>query len=726
MNNVLDDESTLPNECPPDGAGTPSPEVAPVETEGATVATSDEPSEGSTTVVENVEPSTAEPPEEVEGVQDGGEVAESQESDEPTKPKKSLKLAYTKVSSFVDTLVVDVLERNRYMDTFVRLFASYFIMCLYNLTRSTEEFDTIYFPRSIDVGYFVGHIASVFVMLTLAKYIVKNLKLSVNTDGYFLGASITLYGLTTVVRHMNVYYAFGVSLVVSICLVFLLGKGYFKEFATLTKLQSKVIVGVFSVSATVFIATFCIYRYLIYASSCFDLGIFCQMYYYLVHTLLPNTTCERNELLSHFAVHVSPIYYLLVPVYAIFQSPKTLLVCQAIIVESGVVPLYMLCKRFKFSNAVTMAMCVVYTFSPAYITACFFDFHENKFLVPLVLWILWAMETGHIKWMYVFTVLTLFVKEDAFIYVVCISLFMVTSNRKYFDRKAQKERSLRWHGILITAVGLFYFAVVTMLMDRYGLGIMQYHYNNIMMDSDQGILNVVLTSALDPALAISECFKEEKFIFFLEMVGPLLFLPFASKKVSHVFLLIPFFLVNLISGNGYQNQLGYQYVCGVMSLLIYASILNLSEMETTPKKYAVTASMCISMVLGTMFASDKVGYYDTYCNDGYRLNCIDSIVSLIPEDASVESTTYYVPQLSQRMELYMMEDPEDIDYPETDFVLIRPTEDYFDEREEQMLSDGYEFYDGYEDYVYLYVKTSYLEQHPDLLDAQRETPRQNY
>lgn len=693
MNNILDDDNNnISNESPPDIL------------DSQTIKNTDSTAEINTesTVLESIDNTVSKP------------------------SQNKIKTIFDKISNNSIDIISDIFETKKYMDIFVRLFASYFIVTLYNLTKIDEDFDSLDFPRNVDMKSLIVYILAIFIILTLVKYIVKNLKIKVNTDGYFLGGSIVLYGLTTVVRHMNVYYAFGVSLVISICLIFLIANDYFKEFATLTKIQSKLIIAVFSISAIVFISAFCIYRYLIFASSCFDLGIFSQMYYNLVHTLLPNTTCERNEFLSHFAVHVSPIYYALVPIYAIFQSPKTLLICQAILVESGVIPLYLICKNFKFSNASTMAMCVAYVFSPAYITACFFDFHENKFLVPLVLWILWAVETGHIKLMYLFTVLTLFVKEDAFIYVVSIFLFVITSNKKYFDKKKNKEVSLRWHGILITALGLFYFAVITMLMKKYGLGIMQYHYNNIMMEPDKGIINVVVTSLLDPALAISECFKEEKFIFFLEMTLPLLFLPFASKKISHVFLLIPFFLVNLISGNGYQNQLGYQYVCGVMSLLIYASVLNLAEMKTTPKKYATTVSMCISMVLGTMFASDKVGYYDIYCNDGYRINCINSIISIIPEDASVECTTYYVPQLSQRSEVYMMEDPKDIDYPETDFILIRPTEDYYDERVENIMNSGYQFYDGYENYVYLFVKDSYLDSHSELLENQKDSPRKHY
>lgn len=51
-----------------------------------------------------------------------------------------------------------------------------------------------------------------------------------------------------------------------------------------------------------------IVRYRANYASTYDFGIFSQMYYYMDQTLAPMTTCERDGLLSHFAVHLSPIF----------------------------------------------------------------------------------------------------------------------------------------------------------------------------------------------------------------------------------------------------------------------------------------------------------------------------------------------------------------------------------------------------------------------------------
>ena len=48
---------------------------------------------------------------------------------------------------------------------------------------------------------------------------------------------------------------------------------------------------------------------LIFETPNFDHGLFVHMYRNICETLKPVTTCERDRLLSHFDVHMSPILY---------------------------------------------------------------------------------------------------------------------------------------------------------------------------------------------------------------------------------------------------------------------------------------------------------------------------------------------------------------------------------------------------------------------------------
>lgn len=78
-------------------------------------------------------------------------------------------------------------------------------------------------------------------------------------------------------------------------------------------------------AAAVFLAAvlaLTVFRVLSYAAPTYDFGIFSQMFHSMRTTGLPVTTCERDRVLSHFAVHVSPIYYLFLPFYALFPVAR--------------------------------------------------------------------------------------------------------------------------------------------------------------------------------------------------------------------------------------------------------------------------------------------------------------------------------------------------------------------------------------------------------------------
>ncbi len=74
--------------------------------------------------------------------------------------------------------------------------------------------------------------------------------------------------------------------------------------------------------------------------STYDFGIFTQMFHSMKTTGAPMTSLERCEMMSHFQVHVSPIFYLMLPFYWLFPSGVTLQVLQCVILASAVIPLW--------------------------------------------------------------------------------------------------------------------------------------------------------------------------------------------------------------------------------------------------------------------------------------------------------------------------------------------------------------------------------------------------
>lgn len=598
----------------------------------------------------------------------------------------------------------------------IRLFAAYFIVCNKNILDSNISFSELDFAKKVDFGSLLLYTVIVFLILTAIKQILKKYKWYwEKSDGVILGISVIFYAVKTVIDTKNFYYSIGIAIVVIICLSFLIHNKYLDILGKMTEKPTLIIVGVLALLFIGFISLTTVVQFKVYGTSCFDMGIFSQMYYNMIHDLSMNTTCERDMLLSHFAVHCSPIFYLLLPVYFIFPTPETLLVCQAILVGSAVIPLYFICKNYKFSNIMTLIICMIYLFAPAVIMPNYYDFHENAFLPPMIMWLLWSIEKSKIPAMFVFMMLTLFVKEDAFIYVVSIGFFLLFSKKKYTINKTEKTSSYATYALIMIAGAFLYFVVVSLLMEQFGHGIMEYRYSNIMTDKDKGLFNVITTIISDPGLAISEAFTEEKILFFLQMTAPLLFLPFATKKIPHLFLLVPFFIVNLISDYKYQTMVGYQYVYGVFPLLMYASVINLKDINKKTATYIATAAVTISVMMGCLLATPKTSWTSYYFRNKDYYDGYEEVLDSIPEDSSVIASTFLVPSLSQRKEIYMLRIGDTYDFRNVDFIVVQSgiKEEDLVGLNQALDNSKYEMVNNYSDKVKIYASEDYRRENPD-------------
>ena len=302
------------------------------------------------------------------------------------------------------------------------------------------------------------------------------------------------------------------------------------------------------------------FRYKSFSSPNFDFGIWANMFYNMKETGLAMVTCERDQLLSHFAVHISPVYYLLLPFYYVFSSPVTLQIAQAVVLAAGVVPVFLLARHFKFSNPQTVVVCMLYAFLPVITTGCSFDFHENCFLPLFLLFTFYFYEIKKPIPMYVCALLVLSVKEDAAIYLLFFALFLLLSERKYL------------HGSILSVMAIGYFLLCGHILETTGMGMMSNRYNNLMFDTKDGLAGAIKTILVNPGYILTQLFadkdaKWDKVMYVIYMILPLGMLPFASKKPSRWLLVAPM-LINLLTMYTYQPRIGYQYHFGIAALLV--------------------------------------------------------------------------------------------------------------------------------------------------------------
>lgn len=142
---------------------------------------------------------------------------------------------------------------------------------------------------------------------------------------------------------------------------------------------------------TAFLATLSVSRYLAYNASMFDLGHMAQALWTSTQGR-PLEFTYRGGTVSRLALHAELAYFLLTPLYKLFPSPVTLLLVQSILFGSGSLPLYRMAQRRLGSSRAARIVVLVYLFCPVAQTAVLFDFHGDTLAMPLLLYMLEALD----------------------------------------------------------------------------------------------------------------------------------------------------------------------------------------------------------------------------------------------------------------------------------------------------------------------------------------------
>jgi uncharacterized membrane protein len=582
-----------------------------------------------------------------------------------------------------------------------RLVAAWCTFAAYTLLKN-EGFAKLEYAQDTDLFALAGFVALFFVIYSVAAWFFQ--KYETDSILLILPATVCVFcWLSTYEGNGTNEFLFALAVIVvySLFLVYFINR----QRVLLSKIQPRMrTLWIFTaacgiISAAVIAYITCL-RYKTYSAPNYDFGIFCQMFHYMKTTGLPMVTCERNELLSHFAVHISPIYYILLPFYYIFPSPLTLQIGQAVVLASGVVPVLLLARKFKLSQKASALVVLIYAFFPAISTGCFYDIHENCFLAPILLWLFYFFEKE--KWipMYISAVLVLAVKEDAAMYIIFFALFVILSRKKYLQ------------GTILAVGALAYFGLALHILSTYGDGVMVNRFDNLIYDQNDGLLGALKTALLNPGFLLTQLFTTgsasfDKLVYLVYMLLPLGILPFCSGKASRWLLLAPM-LMNTLTYYPYQFDIGFQYQFGITAFLIYAMIMNIPDLKAPTRKtlLGIGAAACCCFYIVSVFP--KVNYYrDAYKENKDIYDKMDEILETIPEDASLNVSTFLLPHVADREYVY------EIDYhndqTDVDYVVFDIRYGISSEARQHMaayLENGYEIHERHDGFVIILIKTT--------------------
>lgn len=515
--------------------------------------------------------------------------------------------------------------------------------------------------QSIDyVAYIDGSLYIALYILILHIALVIRLIMERQEFTYVLMfVSSFVFGIISILDFRNIYFACGIIAVLGYFNYYLLRNdklGLGKLNNTIESYKpAYVLVGAGFVVFSVLFSYITISRYKMFSASCYDFGIFAQMYDYMATTGMPLTTCERGYLMSHFYVHFSPIYYIFLPIYMIVRMPQTLLVIQSVMVFAAVIPLFMILKSHKVKPVLTVIICYIYMLAPAIVQPLLFDFHENKFIPFFMLWLIYCLENKKIKATYIFLILTLMIKEDTSIYIMIIALYFIISGKNVK------------HGVISLIVSVIYFIAVMAFIQANGMGLMEGHYGLYYLKGQDGIVPMIRNILYAPGFFVKNVFAEENFEYIIYTIGSLLFIPMINKDLKNLILLIPFVAFGLMTDYTYQHDIGYQYTYGLMIIMIYLFIININGLSDEFKNIVCLTSLCAVVILSVNYRADTLTYYpDTYKSNESFYEAREDVLDKIPENVSITVNTFILPHLYDYKELYMFDD----NYNETDYYIL--------------------------------------------------------
>ncbi len=360
---------------------------------------------------------------------------------------------------------------------------------------------------------------------------------------------------------------------------------------------------------------------------------------------------------TQFSIHFSPILFLIVPIYAIFQTPVTLLVIKSFVIAIGAIPVYILARKALGKPAWGLLFAAGYLLYGAVHAINWYDFQPHFFFPTFVLFTILFIELRRNHMALLFSVLSMSSIEIAPFFIIALSLSFLLMQRKPLSELIRCHNfSALFKSLPITLIltATIWLAVVFLLGSLLGWQTASFHPAIQRRALIANSLN--LWGALSYDL-------QAKLLYLVLLLGPFAFLSLLEPA-----LLLPgslWMLYAMLSNYPPYYSLSFQYPSFVIPFVVAASIFGSKKILESLRRQrtrVISATLCCAIGLATI-ASSPVGPFhlgnhpwagpfgiptvtphDQYVHD---------LIDLIPTNASVLTGNDLFPFVAQRPNAYV-------------------------------------------------------------------------
>jgi uncharacterized membrane protein len=367
----------------------------------------------------------------------------------------------------------------------------------------------------------------------------------------------------------------------------------------LGRISENLLAGLAILLYTVVFSSVMILKFYALRTYAYDLGNYNQALY---------TTLHGHGLLYYVAdlpvtggsmmgVHFSPILLMILPIYAIYPAPPTLLVLKTFVLALGAYPLYRLAKYCLKASQWGLLFSVAYLFNPVLQGINWFDFHPEDFFPTFCLFSLYYGIKGDWAKYLLFVVLALTTTEHSAILVLVNSLYLLWINRskiksslqavRYFELRKMDAAVKYPTSTAILAVSWFFVAIEVILLFSPN-PLVKGGASQWSVLGANGIFDIPLKVLTSPQNALSALAYDWplKLVYLLILFGSTAFLSFASPK--SLILTLPWLSVSLLSNYSPFYYLGNQYSAFLLPSVMVGAVMGTRELlERTSEKRRV-------------------------------------------------------------------------------------------------------------------------------------------
>ena len=406
-----------------------------------------------------------------------------------------------------------------------------------------------------------------------------------------------------------------------------------------------------------------------------DLWIFNQNFWNTLHgNFMYSTRLHGNYfVVDHFAIFL----IFLIPIYALYQSPITLMIIQTAFIVLSVISLYLIAKKQFDCRFAGFSFAVAFLAFPALTFIALRHFHPVALSIPLLLFAFYFLNENKIKNFFVFIFLSLFVQETVALTIFFFGLWIAF---------AKKQKKI---GLIVSAISLIYFLIVIFVVAPLLSG-MPYKY----LRSDPPLYaqfgsspaEIISNIALNPVNTFSIIFVPQKLAYLASLFIPMALLSLFSLPLLLV--AFPVFAQNLLSSVPNQASIYFHYNSEIVVFLFLSAMFGLQNLinffsKWFDKKMLLRAglfALLSASLLGAVFlGSTPLGLLDPlpmptkFEPKDYSLSAHDKVlweaIALIPENAEVRTESLMLVQLSSRKE----NDYFPYQYGKADYILLDST-----------------------------------------------------